>query len=750
MTQYDLNIFSPSEFEEFCRDILQVKLNIFIESFKTGKDGGIDLRFSTPENKNVIIQSKRYKDITSLKNNLKKEVPKVKKLNPSSYIITTSIGLSPYNKEEIKKLFEPYIESTENIYGKDDLLNILAQNKKIEEKYYKLWIASTTILEKVIHNKIYNQSQFELQEIKNQTKLFVQNESFHEALKILDKYRYIIISGIPGIGKTTLSRILTQYLLSNGYDEFIYLSDKIDDGYTYFKEDKKQVFLFDDFLGKNFFEAKSLQKNDDKIVKFINKIKDSPDKILILATREYILNQAKEVYEAFKIHDIEIAKCIIDLSTYTKIIKAKILYNHLFHGQIPEEYLNNLLEFDNYKKLINHTNYNPRIIETFIKQKIWNNCKPVLFFNTIKGYFDNPQSVWLYSFENSLDKFSQYTLLVLSTLGNPVLLTDLEIAVESFLLKNSKLGINFDSLTFSKSIRELENTFIKTILDKKGDIVIEYQNPSIYDFLVNYLKDKNKIIDDLITSFIFVDQFQTIFSGQELFGKIRLKQELIDSLADKLIELENNYKTCRIYKIEVNGLQFTKNYDYIYGFINYLNTHYSIYNRKIKEFIYNSFNQRLIFTGYSYHSDYLNLLGTLELSKFKIDKYLILDSFLIYSYSIYHLELFESFFSIFPEKYQEYINSTRFFALAHRLILEENIKDEETIYYKATLETVNAKYNLGLENHINEIEILSAQFDSYINHEIDITSNMKSDDYFTDNLNEDVIIKEIFNGLKEL
>ena len=269
MYQYNLNVFSPSEFEEFSRDILQAKLETHIESFKTGKDGGIDLRFGSAKGIKAIIQAKRYKNFSSLIDNLKKEVVKVEKLNPDKYIITTSVALSPYNKEVIKTLFAPYIKSTEDIYGKEDLLNLLSQHKRIEEKYYKLWITSTTILEKVLHSKIYNQSQFELEEINNQIKLYVQNRSFNDALNILDEFRYIIISGIPGIGKTTLSRILTFYLLSNGYEEFVYLSDKIDDGYTYFKQAKKQIFLFDDFLGKNFFEAKDLQKNDDKIIKLL-------------------------------------------------------------------------------------------------------------------------------------------------------------------------------------------------------------------------------------------------------------------------------------------------------------------------------------------------------------------------------------------------------------------------------------------------------------------------------------------------
>lgn len=42
-----------------------------------------------------IVQVKRYKDLSSLKRELLKEVPKVKALSPSCYIISTSVGLSP-------------------------------------------------------------------------------------------------------------------------------------------------------------------------------------------------------------------------------------------------------------------------------------------------------------------------------------------------------------------------------------------------------------------------------------------------------------------------------------------------------------------------------------------------------------------------------------------------------------------------------------------------------------------------------
>ena len=189
-----------------------------------------------------------------------------------------------------------------------------------------------TYLQKILHSKIYNQSQFEIESIKETVKVYVQNDSFDESLKILQDNRFVIISGIPGIGKTTLARILVYHLLAKSFDEFVFLSNSISEGYSIFQEGKKQIFFFDDFLGKNFLETSKSANEDQDIIKFIEKIKKSNDKILIFTTREYILNQAKQKYESFNNAYFDKSKCIVDLSKYTKLVKAEILYNHLFFG----------------------------------------------------------------------------------------------------------------------------------------------------------------------------------------------------------------------------------------------------------------------------------------------------------------------------------------------------------------------------------------------------------------------------------
>lgn len=147
MPEYDLLILQPNEFECLTRDLLQKRERIFIESFTPGRDNGIDLRFACASPRGTtIIQAKRYKDYDALLRVLKQEVEKVRRLNPKRYILSTSVGLTPGSKEEILKLFSPFILNPSDILGRDDLNNLLGQFHEIENQYYKLWIDATKLL----------------------------------------------------------------------------------------------------------------------------------------------------------------------------------------------------------------------------------------------------------------------------------------------------------------------------------------------------------------------------------------------------------------------------------------------------------------------------------------------------------------------------------------------------------------------------------------------------------------------------
>lgn len=461
MNNYDFLILSASEFERLTRDLLQKHLGCYIESFTSGRDGGIDLRCAGIKDSSTIIQCKRYKEYSSLKRELAKEVDKVKALSPTQYYISTTVGLTPANKEEIKQMFHPYILSTEDIFGRDDLNNLLAQHADIEKQYYKLWLCSTAVMEQIINKRVVNWSKLEYQACFDESKKYVMNKSFDQAMDKLLQYHYVIISGIPGIGKTTLARQLVFQKLGTDYDEFVCITNDLDNAMDLLEDGKKQIFFFDDFLGNTFFEHGE-KGFESKLILFIRHIRKAKDKLLILTTREYILQDAKLYYEKFETNNLDLSKCVVDLGSYTQRIKAEILYNHLAYSNIPEDCLRNLLKHDyNYFYLINHKNFNPRVIEAFINHEEWKDKSSDEFYRTFWYVFDHPNSVWEMAF-NKLDALSQYALIVLVTLHRPCLLKDWREAFEVFCDSTKDIyALSKDDKLWMQSLKTLDGSFIK-------------------------------------------------------------------------------------------------------------------------------------------------------------------------------------------------------------------------------------------------------------------------------------------------
>lgn len=554
MTQYDFKILQPSEFECLSRDLIQARDGVFIESFTDGKDGGIDYRYALSKDKTAVIQVKRYKSFPSLFSALKKEVAKIKKLNPKRYYVSTSVGLTPNNKNEIQKLFGSDILNTVDILGKDDLNNLLGLYPDVEKRYYKLWLSSTTVLESIINKRIQNWAAFEMEKIRSDIHQYVFNDSFDDALKILTEHRYVIISGIPGIGKTTLARMLVYELLAKGMDDFIYIPSNIEDAVTMFDDDRKQVFFFDDFLGSTTFELGE-KKFDQKILSFIETVQHSKAKLFILTTREYILSDAFQYYEKFQLKHIDIAKCTLALSYYTKRIKATILYNHLADAQLPEEYIDALLENGNYKKLINHRNFNPRVIETFINDKVWESVPPEVFVNKLISFFDSPMSVWEKAFER-LEITTRYILLTLATMPLPVRVEEWRTAFDFFSQRHmARLGLVCDEQKWLDSIKVLEDCFVKT--DRvDGKLIVSLFNPSVRDFLSAYISKRNETCDLLIEGAFFTEQIYWLFSDWKWYGqsfyygdsRVIIATERLDVVKAAFLRLHERKKNCRLHR----------------------------------------------------------------------------------------------------------------------------------------------------------------------------------------------------------
>ncbi|MFG3560753.1 restriction endonuclease [Bacillus mobilis] len=535
---YDLLVLSSDEFERLSHDLLEKEFNIRFERFKAGKDGGIDLRGYINEDKSIIVQCKRYQDFATLKPKLGDELEKVKKLNPAKYILITTAGLSPDNKKQIMKIFSGYIKSTTDIFGKDEIADLISKNEDIEKKHFKLWLSSVSVMQRVLHYNIHNRADFTEEEIRRDIELYVENRSLNIAQQTLKENNFVILSGNPGVGKTTLSRMLIFRYLSNEY-ELIEISHDIEEAMKCLDKEKKQVFYYDDFLGGNFLEDR-LEKNEDKrILTFIEIVNRSKNKKLILNTREYILNQARMKYERLNHKNIDIGKCIVDVAGYTDLIKAKILYNHLFFSNIPSQYIEELLCEKNYMQIIRHRNYNPRVIEA-MTFNLGSHITPKQYLMSFIENLNNPIEIWDHAFKYQIHEYSRYLLYVLATVPPMIKKENLYKCFEGI---NHELKCGFRRDDFYQGIRELENTFITSKLDHDGSVKINFQNPSIRDFLINHMSDDEELLRGLWRSSIGPGQMFYAFSAKEIQGKIYLNSRLINDFESIFLEKFEMFKT---------------------------------------------------------------------------------------------------------------------------------------------------------------------------------------------------------------
>ena len=555
---YDFNILHYGEFEELTRDLLQAEFGIYIENFKDGKDGGIDLRFGLADGGKCIVQCKRYKNWSSLKEQLKQEAEKVKKLKPKRYILATSVKLSADNKDAIQKIFGKYIKGPEDIYGRENLNNILAHHPEIEQQYFKLWIGSTQVLNSIIHKQIVNWSNFERKRIKDEVKRYVQNSSYNEALKILDKHHYIILSGVPGMGKTTLARMLIYHKLAKGYKEVVRVHD-MDDANNMYQEGKKQVFFSDDIFGKTSLDKAWLRANSEKLSTFIEEVRKSEDKLYIITTRSYVFAQAVATDEITGNSNYDMAECVLDISAYNEDIRTKILYNHMADAHLPNEYVDELLKNQNYLEIIRHRNYSPRVIENYIDKGGWEKYPASQFVPAFIEWLDTSKTVWEYTFKN-LEAAEKNALLVRITMGEQVYEDVWYKAFQAYCEKlPSSLQFPLTGEKWREVLDALDGTFIDVYEEKDGNTYVLWNNSSAQDYVIQYIRTYEDEQKRIICGARYVDQLYSIFTNSEdlakaIRGYILVSPVIFELIQKRSIEIMEGEDPSYVLKVKRNGV----------------------------------------------------------------------------------------------------------------------------------------------------------------------------------------------------
>ncbi|WP_329623714.1 restriction endonuclease [Streptomyces sp. NBC_01255] len=529
MDLLDLQKLSDLDFESLCKDMFEHILGVRLEIFASGPDGGIDLRYLGP-NQNIVIQCKHWMKSGRpklIRHLLDSELAKLDRIKPTPmrYILATSVEMTPSAKEKILDGFRPYILETGDIFGISEITAFLQSNPEIIRKHMRLWLNDATILEAMLSKNVITRSLHFADEIKETLRTYVPSPDMRKALDLAEVNHVVLISGPPGVGKTTLAQVICARYADRGF-ELVEVSENVEDIYRMWRDKEPQVFVYDDFLGQTSLDDK-LQKNEDsRLLSLIHRIRKDPTKRLVCTTREYILQQARQKYERMDRGDLDRLKFTVSLDYLGREEKAQILYNHVYWSEWPVSAKSDFAWPDAYRPIIRHKSFNPRAISNLLSLPF----EPDLGEpgHQVIAALNNPMGLWRHVFDHQLKESDREVLYLLFSLGGKVSLSTLG---EAYLEFSSR-----SLLQFKASLRVLDGTLIRLIGDQ-GNERIEFENPSINDFILMKFCEEYDLVKKVLDEPYSFRQVELLWSYHDAPEDSELPARL--NLARFQAEIEN-------------------------------------------------------------------------------------------------------------------------------------------------------------------------------------------------------------------
>ena len=487
MTAYDLSRLNDKEFEALAVRIVQELVGKRVERFKPGKDSGVDGRFFVVGASEGIVQAKHWErsGLAPLLAYLAKtEAPKVAKLKPARYFLVTSVPLSRANKQTIKDTFAPFLLSETDILGHEDIQDFLRDHPAVVQEQYKLWLASAEVLRLIFNAPIIGRSSFKLDEVTAFAPKYVPTRCHQEASTRLNTAGSIIIIGEPGIGKSTLAEQLVLQFAVDGF-ELCFVENDVTEAEAAWANDRKQVFYFDDFLGRNYLEA--IDRNrDSQVLAFMRRVGKDKSKRFILTSRTTIMQQGKRLSELFRAGNIDQREYEVKVTDLSPLEKAWILYNHIWFGNLDAAFVEQLYIDKRYNAVVAHRNFNPRLIAFITDSHKIAGVAHDKYWNYVLATLENPQDVWRGVFENQLDQMGRLLVALVVFHGGQIPERELRACSERARLDQSPLPAAAEwSLAFERSYQMSVGAVINRYLDRHGgEARVGLFNPSVGDFVL--------------------------------------------------------------------------------------------------------------------------------------------------------------------------------------------------------------------------------------------------------------------------
>ena len=395
MDRYELDRLGFYQFEWLIQVLLKAKFGLSVEAWGGQGDHGRDAYssetvLSSSDKKSypgpVVFQAKfvsganaaEAKSHRSLLGACRQESERIANRRSSghwsairSYFLYTNAPVPAKTRAAIIEVLNPILGFPPTVFGSPDVCAELDLYPQIARSFpqiltfQQLLSSLDGVVSDAVNKDILKRTEIVLNKAREVLPVFVPTRAFDHTWEVLEKHHFVVLSGNPEMGKTSISWAVALAQLARGWQ--VVDCEQPEDFFRLYQGSRPQIFLADDAFGRTEYIGEVGKRWERQLGGLLHQV--DKQHFLIWTSRKHILERAvAEMDVGSAVRFPKPAEVLVRANELSRMDKSLMLYRHAVSANL-EEAAKSLLK-GHVAQIIDDKHFTPLRIYLFCKNSL--------------------------------------------------------------------------------------------------------------------------------------------------------------------------------------------------------------------------------------------------------------------------------------------------------------------------------------------------------------------------------------------